>query len=169
MTFVQAAVGIGNSIYHALHPGTILFPTPRSKPLRQTQISEALVSPGFPLDGYQTCNFQPWKVGQVIYFMLSLVYGTFFPLCTDRTLASDPFSVEDSLALLIIVYSAKRHEGGLARVGGMPSLLEKIRQDATMYFLVLSTGHLLLVLFEVFAPVSSYPVDLGSITHDKIM
>ena len=80
----------------------------------------------------------------------------------------DPFSVEDSLALLIIVYSAKRRQGGLARVGGMPSLLEKILKDATTYFLVLSTGHLLLVLFQVLAPVSNHPVDLCSIAHDKI-
>ena len=72
------------------------------------------------------------------------------------------------MALLIIVYSAKRHGGGLVRVGGMPNLLYKILRDATTYFLVLFTGHLLLVLFEVFAPVSDHPVDLGSITHDKI-
>ena len=99
--------------------------------------------------------------------MLSLVYDTSFP-STAHILASDPFPIEDALALLIIVYSAKRRAGGLARVGGMPSLLDKILQDATMYFLVLSTGHLLLLFFEIFAPVSDRPVDSCSTTYDRI-
>ena len=97
--------------------------------------------------------------------MLSLVYGTSFP-STAHILASDPFSIEDALALFIIVCFAKRRAGGLARVGGMPSLLDKILQDATTHFMVLSTGHLLLL--EIFAPVSDRPVDSCSTTYDRI-
>ena len=69
--------------------------------------------------------------------------------------------VEDALAMFIIVYSAKRLDGGLARVVGMPSLLDKILQDATTYFLILSTGHILCFFFEIFAPVSDNRVDFS--------
>ena len=85
---------------------------------------------------------------------------------TAHTPAPDPFLVKDALTLFIIIYSAKR--GCRIRVDGVPSLLDKIIQDATTYFLVLSTGHLLLLFFEVFAPVSDYPVDLCSTIHEEL-
>ena len=75
-----------------------------------------------------------------------------------------PILIEDALALFIIVYSAKRHRRDLIRVGGVPSLLGKILQDATTYFLILSTGQILFFFFEVFAPVSDRAVDLCSAT-----
>ena len=126
-----------------------------------------MVPPDLLFNGYQTCFFQLWKNAEVIYLVLSLVYGTFFPLSTVHPQTSNPFRVKDALALLIIVHSAKRHGRGLTRVGGAPSLLDKIRQDATMYFLVLSTGHLLFLFFQIFAPVSDHRVDLRSAIHDK--
>lgn len=49
---------------------------------------------------------------------------------------------------------------GLIRARGVPSLLDRIVRDATMYFVVIFTSHLLLVLFELFAPVSSFPTGL---------
>ena len=104
----------------------------------------------------------------MIYVALSLAYGRIFPSSPAHTPASDPFFVKDALALLIIVYSAKHNDGGHARVDGMPRLLNKILKDATVYFLVLSTGHLLLLFFEVFAPVSDRPVDLCSAVHHKL-
>ena len=97
-----------------------------------------------------------------------------FRWCTVRSFcstihpqASNLFRVKDALALLIIVYSAKRQDGGLTRVGGVPNLFDKIRQDATMYFLVLSTGNLLFLFFQIFAPVSDQRVGLRSAAHDK--
>ena len=168
MSFVQAAGGIGASVYYALHHSTISSPAFRSKLLRKTRISKVPVFPDIHFDEYRACYFQAWKTGEVIYFTLSFVYGAFFPSSTAHTLVSDPFSVKDTMALLIIVYFAKRRYGGLARVSGVPSLLYKILQDATTYFLVLSTGHLLLLFFEVFPPVSGPPVDSCSTTYDKI-
>ena len=126
-----------------------------------------MVSPGLPFDEYRICNFRPWKSGEVIYVSLSPVYGTVFPLLTARPTASNPFFIKDALALLIIVYSAKRRDGSLARVGGVPTLLDKILQDATAYFLVLFTSHLLLFLCEIFAPVSDL-FDLRSTAHDRL-
>ena len=124
-----------------------------------------MVIPDLPFDEYWICTFQLWKNKEVIYVVLSLAYGT--PLLSSIThpTVSNPV-VEDALALVIIVYSAKRHDGlGLTRVGGVPNLLDKVRQDATTYFLLLSTGHILFLFFEIFAPVSDHPVDWCSVSQ----
>ena len=67
-------------------------------------------------------------------------------------------SIEDVSAFLIIVFSTKRR--GRTLVASGPGLLDKILQDATAYFLVLFTGHLVFVFFELFASVSGRPPDL---------
>lgn len=56
---------------------------------------------------------------------------------------------------------------GLTRARGVPSLLDRIVRDATIYFMMMFTTHLLLVLFELLAPVSSFQPDLFSPTSDK--
>ena len=53
------------------------------------------------------------------------------------------------------------------RAHGIPSLLDNIVQGATTYFLVIFTGHLLLIFFELLAPVSDCPADLYSSAHDE--
>ena len=40
------------------------------------------------------------------------------------------------------------------RTHGIQSLLDTIVEDATVYFLIIFTGHLLVIFFEFFAPVS---------------
>ena len=125
-----------------------------------------MVIPDLPFDEYRICTFQLWKNKEVVHVVLSLAYGTFFPLSAVHPPTSDPSYVKDALALLFIVYTAKRYRG-LTRGGGAPSLLDKILQDATMYFLVLSTGHLLFLFFEIFSSVSDRPVNLCSSTYDK--
>ena len=127
-----------------------------------------MVIPDLPFDEYWICTFQLRKNTEIIYVVLSLVYGTHFPSTTAHPTVTNPALVKDALALLIILYSAKRHSGGLSRIGGVPSLLDKIRQDATIYFLILSTGHLLLLFFQIFAPVSDHPVDSSPAAHDKV-
>ena len=102
-----------------------------------------MVFPDFLFDQYRICVFALWKKKDVTYSVLSLTYGTILLLSTAHLPASDPFLVKDTLALLIIVYSLKSRDGDLIRGGGVQNLLKKIRQDATTYFLALSTGHLL--------------------------
>ena len=113
-----------------------------------------MVIPDLPLDEYRLCTFQLWKRKEMIFVVLSLVYGTRFLVSAVHPSAFNRCCAADALALVIIVYSAKRHTGGITCVGGVPSLLDKIRRDATTYFLVLATGHLLFLCFEVFTPVS---------------
>ena len=169
MSFAQAAFGIASSIYNALHPGRVLLPSLRSKPLGPTQLSQAVVWPDLPLPEYQVCSSQLHKNIEMPFLVLSLVYGTFFLVSTAYFPASKPFFAKDALALLIIVYYPMHRDGGLSRGGGggVPSLLQKIRQDATTYFLILSTGHIIFLFFEGFAPVSDHPVDSPSTAHDK--
>ena len=109
-----------------------------------------MVLPDLPFEEYKICTFPQRETGEVIYIVLSLAYGTFFLLSTVRAPTSNSFLVKDALALLIIVYSAKRH----AHAGGVPRLFNKIFRDATTYFLVLSTGHILIVFCDFFTPVS---------------
>ena len=125
-----------------------------------------MVYPNLPLDEYRACTSQSWETGELIYIALSLAYGTLSPSSTAHTPTPNFFLVKDSLALLTIVYSAKHHDGGRTRVDSVPRLLDKILQDATIYFLVLSTGQLLLLFFEIFAPVSD-PVNFRSAAHNK--
>jgi hypothetical protein len=98
--------------------------------------------------------------------VLSLVYGV---SCSSplgiSIAATDHLFVEDALAFSIIVYSMKWR--GLTRAQGVPSLLDKIVRDATVYFVVIFTSHLLLVFFEFFAPVSDFPTCLSSSTSDE--
>jgi len=65
---------------------------------------------------------------------------------------TNPLLVKDISAFLIIVYSG-RHRG-LSCFSGVPSILDKIVRDSTIYFLVLFTSHSLTVLFLFVAPVS---------------
>jgi len=87
--------------------------------------------PDLPFDEYQFCIFQPWLTGEIVYTTLSVVY--------------------DVLAFLVVVYSARNR--GPAHALGAPSLFGKIVQGATMYFLVIFTGHIMSFL-EFFAPPS---------------
>ena len=75
-----------------------------------------------------------------------------------------PSFTEDMVAFLLIVYSARFR--GLGRTYGGPSLLDRILQDATLYFLAIFTSQLLVVLFELFAPVSGRSADMCSSAHN---
>ena len=96
-----------------------------------------------------------------------------FRLCTVRSFLSidtytaiaNSFIVEDALASLIVVYTATRRR--VMRLHGVPSLLDNIVQGATTYFLVIFTGHLL-ILFELFAPGSIRLLDLCPFTYYKL-
>ena len=122
--------------------------------------------PDVPFDEYQFCVFQRWRTGEITFNVLSLVYGTSFPSLSIHTTTANPFFIKDTSAFLIVVYSAKYR--GLMRAHGMPSLLDNIVQGATAYFLVIFTGHLLWIFFELLAPVSDRPADLYSSTHDEL-
>ena len=113
--------------------------------------------PQLPFDEYRFCLSERWRVGKIIYTIVSLVYGTVLLHCSVITAQRlTTFLAEDGSTFLIIIYWAKYR--GLLSAHGVPSIFDKILQDATVYFLVIFTGHLLVILFEIFAPVSNPPV-----------
>ena len=133
---------------------------------RKTPIPKAMDILDIPYDGFHFCVFQRWRTGEIAFNVLSLLYGMFFPSFDIHTAATNRSFVKDSSAFLIIIYSTKR--GGRIRPRGIPTLLDNIVQGATTYFLVIFTGHLLLVFFELLAPVSDHPADLCSFTHKQL-
>ena len=54
------------------------------------------------------------------------------------------------------------------RAHGVRSLLDTIVEDATVYFLLIFAGHLLVIFLEFLAPVSDRPDDLCSSTHYEL-
>ena len=58
----------------------------------------------------------------------------------------------DFLVFLIILITARRP--GTSRLPGIPTILDAILQDATVYFLLIVASQLVLCLFLFFAPVS---------------
>jgi len=120
---------------------------------------KAVDLPDLPLDVFELCIFNRWRPGEITNTVLSLVYGVFCSLSLGIPIAATdhPF-VKDAVAFSIIVYSMKWR--GVTRAHGVPSLLDKIVRDATVYFVVIFTSHLLLLLFEFFAPVSDIPTCL---------
>jgi len=88
------------------------------------------------------------------------------PSFSTHVAAANLLFVKDTSAFLIVVYSAKNRR--LSRAIGVPSLLDKILQDATIYFLVIFTSHLLLIFFEFLAPVSDLSTGLFSSAHDEV-
>jgi len=114
--------------------------------------------PSLPFDEYNNCLFQQWRTREIVFASLSLVYGTFCqpPHHPRHSYVSIHF-IQDASAFLVIVYVMRNR--GLTHTAGVPSILENILRDATSYFFVIFTSHLLLVLFELLAPVSNSSIN----------
>jgi len=86
-------------------------------------IKGAQPQPPIPLDEYHLCVFRQPRSLEVAYTSISLFY--------------------DSFAFSLIIFSARK-----SKVPGLkiPTILDNIAEDATWYFLVIFTSHLVLVL-----------------------
>ena len=73
--------------------------------------------------------------------------------------------VKDTSVFLIVMHSARYLSR--MRACGVQSLLDTIVGDATVYFLIF-TVHILVILFEFFAPVSDHLIGSFSSTHYKL-
>lgn len=93
-------------------------------------------------------------------------YAPFAVRRPHRNGNDQPFFVEDTSAFLVIVYSAK--DQGPLRASGVPNILDRIFKDATVHFLVIFTAHLLLIFFQLLAPVSNLSADLHPSAHDEV-
>ena len=110
----------------------------------------ALLIPQIPLPIYTMCIFVgPWFV-DIAHPVISLVYGTdnFLSFIPETPVLIVPPS--DLLAFLVIVYLVVRSNVNKVPI---PGLLKTIARDATYYFLIIFTSHLVLVMFLLFANV----------------
>ncbi|KAF9777632.1 hypothetical protein BJ322DRAFT_1095726 [Thelephora terrestris] len=87
--------------------------------------------PDINLDEFKLCIFKLWRVGQLAYYNLAMTF--------------------DVIVFLIIAIAAWKER--THRYPGIPSILDTIVRDATKYFLLISSVHLLSVLFVFVAPV----------------
>lgn len=117
--------------------------------LKATQIPE------LPFEEYQVCLFQSWRAGEFAFLFLSLLYGVLHPSFHRSRALINPRS--DCLAFFVIVYCARKRS--LLRISGVQTLLGNIFKGATVYFLVVFVGDLIVVFTELFAPVSDLPTD----------
>ena len=108
--------------------------------------------PDLPLDEYQACLSQPLQAREIVYSSIAIAYGASRKPLTVHIAAANSF-IQDTFAFVVIVYSAR----GLSRTrsAGVPSLLGNIVENATSYFLIIFTNHLVVILFELFAHVST--------------
>ncbi|KAF9781666.1 hypothetical protein BJ322DRAFT_1111592 [Thelephora terrestris] len=90
----------------------------------------AVVWPSINYDSFRLCFFNQTEIQQVLILSFSLIY--------------------DLLAFLIIIWVGRKSSN--LRGSKFPSILDKIVKDATLYFLVIFTSHLLVECFLLFAP-----------------
>lgn len=87
-----------------------------------------------------------------------------FPLLGVHIVTANHF-VKDTSAFLIVIYSTKYRNH--LRIIGVPRLIDQVVEGATVYFLMIFTGHILVVFFEFLAPVSDHPANICSPAHDE--
>jgi hypothetical protein len=102
-----------------------------------------------PLPVYMICVFVQHGSAEIGFTAICLVYGTKPFLSFARETPAD--HPTDVLAFSVIVYLVVRSNVNKVPV---PSLLRTIAEDATYYFLVVFTSHLVAMMFLLFASVS---------------
>ena len=105
-----------------------------------------------PLVTYQLCVFKQHVPLEIGYTTLALFYGTMNPHSFCPVRESGTNRLLDLLAFLFIIYLALKSG---AYQSGLPTLFEVLAEDATLYFLVIFTSHLILELTLIFGSVST--------------
>ena len=105
-----------------------------------------------PLPIYMMCTFTGNLPVEIGFIAMTLVYGAEFLL----SFIGHPGDIHsdyppDLLAFSVIVYLVVRSN---VKKDPIPRLFKTIARDATYYFLVIFTSHLVVVMFLAFASVS---------------
>jgi hypothetical protein len=111
------------------------------------------------VDALEFCIIQRWKLGELLFTNIVIVFGAFqlqpWSRIRDPDINYAPRTprpgIQDLLSFLIILVTTKR----LAHIShpGVPSILDVILRGATLYFIFLSAFQVALVVFVIFAPV----------------
>ncbi|KAF9648022.1 hypothetical protein BDM02DRAFT_2449903 [Thelephora ganbajun] len=86
--------------------------------------------PEIDLDPFKVCFYKRWRLGEILFNNFMIAF--------------------DLLAFVIIFVTAKRR--GATRYPGIPTILDTIRRDATLYFILMFAGQVLYEMFLFFAP-----------------
>ena len=118
--------------------------------------------PEIDLDAYRVCVPPKFRPGEVTFTSISFVFGTLLP--SDLRDNSDlrilihfmsriypRCGVADLLTFSIIFITARGPR--TSRFPGIPTLLDAILRDATVYFLLIVASQLVLFFFVFLAPV----------------
>ena len=102
---------------------------------------------------YTTCTFVSQLSGEIGFLAMTVTYGTELLLHFINHLRGTRFDRPvDFLAFSVIVYLVVRSNVNKIPI---PSIFKTIARDATYYFLVIFTSHLILVMFLAFTDVSA--------------
>ena len=105
-----------------------------------------------PFEPYWTCLFEEHWPLEVGFTTISLFYGTKIALAFRLAGETDAGCPIDLLAFSLIIYFALKSGSYRSK---RPSMLKIMAEDATLYFLVIFTSHLLLELTLIFGSVST--------------
>ena len=155
----QFFFGIYFTVWIAARPSKFFDSYPRSRvdsrPLPAQQL------PAIDLDPFKFCVSQSWKFGELVFINIAVAFGASLTsdvvsprvcLRASRSVFLTPWTPVDVLAFLSILIATKkpRHP----RYPGIPSLLDAILRDATIYFILIVLCQVLFDVFVAFAPVS---------------
>lgn len=129
-------------------------------PLRSTTLTSytrvAQVLPPIPLDAFRLCIFTHHRTLEIVFTSLSLLFGTQWihqRLTSVVNFLETSMHTPDFLAFSVIMFYAtrsKRRSAGLK----VQTLLGTVAEDATVYFLVIFTAHVVLQMTLIFGAVS---------------
>jgi len=85
--------------------------------------------PDIDLDAFKVCSFGEWRFGEVFFINIALAF--------------------DVLAFVVIFFTARRL--GTGRYPGVPSILDTLLRDATIYFVLVLLCQLLFQVFTLAA------------------
>ena len=154
-------------VFFALHPCTSPFVHPEISSLRRPPNTKSGEAPRPSFRRVSGLSLPAMADGRdsIYHFFISVWYVLSPVLSTQVAVAQHPF-VKDMSAFLIVVYTARGR--GPAHSSGVPTIFDNIVQGATTYFLVIFTGHLLVIFFELLAPVSNLSTDEFCSTHREL-
>jgi len=110
--------------------------------------------PVIPLDVYRVCPVNIQQAFALIQMSLSLAFGKHsVTLPTPSFLKSTRLLVPSDLAVSVFVLAAIRRFKSQRGGAGAPSILDTINRDAKIYFGIITTNHVLIVVMYASARV----------------
>ena len=113
ITLVQFTLGMYMSVLFALQGCASPFARPQTYLLKPHSIPKAAQVPAAPLEEYQICLFQRWRTGELVYTVLSVLYGVF---CLSIHRSRGPTNLPSLKISLLSSLSCMRQGNGVSHV-----------------------------------------------------